>query len=647
MFGQIGRKGGLFHRLFGVSITFKILGAVFAVLAVTILVAAWQTVQVVKDQEAHVIELAKERQALLAEEVQAAAAAYLRQAVAFSESKRIRDAVIARDRDALMSVAMPYWKALEKADPDHPTKVHFHIPPAVSLLRIWKPDKFGDDLSSFRKTVVDVLSNGSTIKGVESGRAGMAVRGIAPIRDPAGGIVGSVEVFGGLEKIVAGLAHKYGNDAALFRIDRSDVSLFKGGAAVLKIGGSSLVFSTKEAMVREFLDEKILEAAKKEAVFVVRGGTLVGVSPVTDYLGETAGLYATFTDLAFFRAAQASALAKVGINGILAFFFASLFIYFLAKVSLDRPIKDILGVFSRVRQGDLTARARIVFDDEMGRLAAGLNAMVEHLADMVGRIKTHACTLKQASEGLYEASQQAAASSTETSAQADEIALSARRNEERIASLAAANEKITATVREIAQSSVLTVEMIGEVSGQIGEASRTVSQLHEHFARIEEVIAFIRTIADQTNLLALNATIEAARAGESGKGFAVVAGEVKELARQTAEATNQIVTNIHNLREMVNASVEAINKVNNLTEPVKGISQDVSQGMHKNAEMANEISSMAAGIAASTQDSLRQLDGLREAMEAAARAAESVFVTSGQLKGLSKEMEGLIARFSV
>lgn len=632
-------------RLLSVSVGFKILAAVLSVIAVTIVISAWLTVMVVKDQEASVIEQARERQALFEIESEKAAGAYLRHAIFFSEIKRIRDAMKARDREALKAVALPLWKGLNEVNAEEPFLVHFHVPPATSFLLASKPDKFGDDLSSFRKTVVDVIRTGSTIMGVETGRSGLVVRGLAPIRDESGAVTGSVEVFSDLSDIATGLSRKFGHKAALFRIDRDDVLKSHGDAE--KIGGSSLVFAADKVAVKELLNAEILERAHKGIVSEVMGDVLVVLSPVRDYSGEVAGIYATFTDLTPFRATQASALKKVALNGLLAFFWATLLVIFMLHFSLMKPLSGIVGVLSKAADGDLTVAAKAPWEDEMGSLARSVNCLIENLNEFAGQMHIDADILREASTALQEASQQAAASSTETNAQADQIAEHARESEELIASLAVANEEITATVKEIAQSSVFTVDMINQISVQIDASSQAIGRLHEHFGRIEEVIAFIRTIADQTNLLALNATIEAARAGEAGKGFAVVAGEVKELARQTADATNQIVSNIHALRDMVDLSVEGIGKVQDMTGPIRAISQDVSRGMHQNAEAANEISRRAAEIASSAKDSTRQIDGLREAVEVSSKAAERTAVTAGQLKGIADEIGELSARFHI
>jgi len=171
--------------------------------------------------------------------------------------------------------------------------------------------------------------------------------------------------------------------------------------------------------------------------------------------------------------------------------------------------------------------------------------------------------------------------------------------------------------------------------------------MHRYFRQIEEVMTFIRIIADQTNLLALNATIEAARAGEAGKGFAVVANEVKQLAKQTGEATDRIMDTMQGLREMVDASVDSVKDVHQMIDPVKEIARDVSTAMQENIKAVNKISIRAQEVAASTTDSSRQIQELRQAINIVAEASEKTDATSKKLNSFAKEMESLIARFQI
>ncbi len=638
---------GSSRRLKSVSIRTKIITSALAVIAATILVSTYTTIRMIKDQEAHVIKQADERQAFLSEEADRVAGFFLAQAISMARNPDIIDAVKARDRDALKAITIPYVKTLNQANSGFPIKVHFHIPPATSFLRVFKPEKFGDDLSSFRKTVMDTIRTGIWRKGIEPGRAGLAIRGITPIYDKNGQITGSVEVFCSLSQIAKELTQMYQNKAVLFRIDKNNVTGFNSGSGNHKLGNNTVVFTSAKVGLEKFITPDLLEKGSRKTTATIKDDTLIVISPVKSYTGKTVGLYATFTDLTPFRQDQISAMKEAALTGLMAFSCAAVIIFFVLQFSLIKPLNRTLDTLSVVAKGDLRARVPLSGKDEMGKLAYRLNDTLEHLSSMVQHMKVNSSVLDKASEELFESSQQAAASATETSAQADEISEATKNNEKNISALATANEQVTATVREIAQSSVLTVNMVGDISKQIEQASNIVALLHDHFKRIEEVIGFIRNIAEQTNLLALNATIEAARAGEAGKGFAVVAGEVKELAHQTADATNQTVTNIQKLREMVNDSVNAINEVHNMAKPIQNISKDVSEGMYQSAEGATEISQRATEVAMSTSDASIQVHGLRESVEITARAAEDVSQTAGKLKKLSQEMGSLISRFTV
>ena len=641
----MGMKEAVVQRLLNVSISVKIILAILVVVAFALGISTFQTIQVVQKQQNEVIKKAENRGQVLTDKIKDTASQYLQTAFLISNMDVVKKSLATGDRSALLAKFPHLIGNAASLDKRRTLKVHVHAVPARSFLRTWKPGKYGDDLSGFRQTVVDVQKAGIRIAGVEAGRAGLAIRGVAPVKDESGKVIGSVEAFCDLAQVVRNFSADTGTKAALFRKERTGQSKSQG--LLTGLGDMSLIFASDEKLAKSLVDGKFLHEAVERQASRVIGNTLLVATPIRDYSHGTTGIYVSFTNLAPFKRAQHVSILKAALVALASFILLAITVVLLVNRIVVGPLNHTLEVIKEVSRGNLRNQVRFSVMDEMGHLAKGVNQMIESIRHLVGDMKQRSKELEDAGSELQEASNQAAASASETSAQADEIAQVSAANEERINSVAAANEEVTATVKEVAQSSMLSMNMVTEVSHKIDEASDTITELHRYFKQIEEVMTFIRTIADQTNLLALNATIEAARAGEAGKGFAVVANEVKQLAKQTSEATDRIVDTIQGLREMVNASVDSVKDVHEMIDPVKDIARDVSMAMEENIKAVNEISVRAQEVAASTTDSSRQIRELREAINIVAQASEKTAATSNRLNSFAKEMESLIARFQI
>ncbi len=640
-------SNGILNRLLDLPIGIKLITTVLLVIGMVLTVSTLQTISIVEKQRDLLVAKVKERQLALEQEINQMAGEYLRQAIMFSQLHGVPLALKTGDKKWLGSIFIPLWKKLNNANPQNPIKVHVHVPPARSFLRVWKPGKNGDDLSSFRQSVLDTIKTGKPVVGIEAGRAGLAIRGIAPIRDEFGEVVGSVEVMSNLKNLVRAVAKKYGQEAILFRKHNKRIKLLDTSRDDARFDGYDLIFSTFKGRIGTLVDKQFLDSASNHLVMRQVARTMVVASPIRNYDGSTAGVYVTLTDLTPFIKAQHDTIIHVGTLGAVSFMAIAAIIWLLMKGVFLKPLQEELSVLEKVARGDLRTLVPRRHNDEMGQLAEATNKTIKQLKLLITNMMNQSSSLKKTGEHLEEVAYQTASSATEASAQAEEIAIASSKNEESMASLASANEEVTATVKEVAQSSILTVNMIEEIGGQVDNASETISELNRHFVRIEEVMKFIRTIAEQTNLLALNATIEAARAGEAGKGFAVVAGEVKDLAHQAGGAADKIVANMQELRERVRASVEAIGRINDMVDPVKAISEDVSKAMEQNAAAVNEISRRSQESASVTSDSVRQLQGLGEAVNIVANAAEKTSSTSKRLLGLAEELNGLVKQFHI
>ncbi|NPB09995.1 MAG: methyl-accepting chemotaxis protein [Thermodesulfobacteria bacterium] len=543
-----------------------------------------------------------------------------------------------------MKRAIPLWKKIDEQTPNRRVKIHYHIAPGFSFLRVWRPDKYGDDLRSFRHTVVQVIKTGEPVAGIEAGRAGLAIRGVAPVKDDDGTVLGSVEVFININDLAKIEAKNENKDVAVFT--KEVVSTFEK-QGVTKVGNFRLVFATDKSLLEPVLNEEFLGKASHQIVTYQKGHYLYIGSPIKDYAGKVTGVWLTTLNLSSFQKAQEALIKKSILLAVVLIAIVALLVSFQVRAIVSRPLQACLEAVNRVAQGDLNVRVPVRSRDEIGRLAEGLNHMVENLHKLIKKVSKGTDQLEEAEQNLMSSSENLIHVSGETHQKVDEIARAGQENKERMVQLAGANEEITATVQNVSENVTNTVQMFSEVTHQIDKTTEIIRQLNQHFVKIEEVLGFISQIADQTNLLALNATIEAARAGEAGKGFAVVAGEVKELAKQTAEATDRIVNTIQELRHLVSSSVEEVHKISELVHPVKEMTENIAAAMEQTTAAANEISQQAHGVLESTEHSLVLMEELRAATEEVVRAAEFSNQAAQKLRELSQELKIMVRRFKV
>ncbi|MBF0468332.1 MAG: methyl-accepting chemotaxis protein [Desulfamplus sp.] len=293
-------------------------------------------------------------------------------------------------------------------------------------------------------------------------------------------------------------------------------------------------------------------------------------------------------------------------------------IIFCLHVIVAKPINSTVAMLKDIAEGegDLTKRLTVKqkYNDEIDELSGWFNIFVEKLQALIGNISsdtevvdTSACDLSKISASmangvvvLSERSQAVAAAAEEMSANMGSVAAACEEASTNINVVAAAAEEMTSTISEIAgnseQARNITAEAVKKSSDAVARVN-TLGQAAKDITRVTEVIT---DISGQTNLLALNATIEAARAGEAGKGFAVVANEIKELAKQTANATLEIKEKINNIQTSTQASVNEIGEISQVigkvNDIVKNIATAIEEQSSATSEIAENISQASIGI---------------------------------------------------
>lgn len=281
--------------------------------------------------------------------------------------------------------------------------------------------------------------------------------------------------------------------------------------------------------------------------------------------------------------------------------------------------------------GDLARRGRDTRRDEFGELVRRYGVMADSLSTTVGTVAVGSSGLAAGAEELTVAAAEIHSSATETAERSEVVAAAAEQVSSNVRTVAAATEEMSSSIREIAQSTSTAVGIASSAVSTARTANSTVARLGSSSVEIGNVVKLITSIAEQTNLLALNATIEAARAGEAGKGFAVVAGEVKDLARETAQATEDIGRRIEAIQTDSQAAADAISEVSGIIERINATQQTIASAVEEQTATTNEISR-------NISEAAQGADGIAESISAVAKAAAAAREGVGQTLALSDDL---------
>jgi methyl-accepting chemotaxis protein len=312
---------------------------------------------------------------------------------------------------------------------------------------------------------------------------------------------------------------------------------------------------------------------------------------------------------------------------------------------LQTKVDSILEVVSAAAQGDLTKSITVSGEDAIGMMGEGLDAFFEDLRKNMGNISGTAQSLADASGNLSSVSQQMAGNAEETTAQANVVSAASEEISRNVQTVATGSEEMNASIREISHNAQEAAKVAASAVTVAEKTNETVGKLGTSSAEIGEVVKVINSIAEQTNLLALNATIEAARAGEAGKGFAVVANEVKELANQTAKATDEISSKIQAIQSDTNGAVDAIAEISQIINQINDISNTIASAVEEQTATTAEISRNVGEASKGSNEITDNISGVAQAAEDTSQGIGQNQEAASELSNMAADLQKLVGQF--
>jgi methyl-accepting chemotaxis protein len=319
----------------------------------------------------------------------------------------------------------------------------------------------------------------------------------------------------------------------------------------------------------------------------------------------------------------------------------------MLKENIHALVVDASTLAESSAQGRFDRRADVSkHHGDYRTIIEGVNQTLEAIVAPLRATAESASSLASSSEELTAVSQNMAGTAEETAVQANVVSAASEQVSRNVASVASAAEQMQASIREISKNANDSARVAKNAVGMAHGTNDTMKKLGESSREIGNVIKVITSIAQQTNLLALNATIEAARAGEAGKGFAVVANEVKELAKQTAKATEEISQKIEAIQGDTKGAVTAIEEIGAIINQINDISNSIASAVEEQTVTTNEIGRSVTEAAQGVNEIAKNIGGVATSAKNTTQGANDTKTASLDLSQMAARLQASVSKYT-
>jgi len=526
-------------------------------------------------------------------------------AIMLSKNSVLEDALATKDRSLALDEIKIFTDDFRVNTKFKNIKIHIHDANIHSFLRVWKPKKFGDDLSKFRKTIVKVKETQKPLVAIEVGRAGPTIRGIAPMFQDSK-YIGSIEFMQGFNSVIKDAKAIGSTGLVLLDKNQEDIASFYKKQEAKRI--ANMLITQNEQTIDKILYEELKGKSLDE---IVKGIStqhyFVRSFPLKDFEHKT---------IAYFVLAKKIDLVEETVNLSIQSMLTQLVVMsvidivvllallFIVNRVINRPLKHLTTLVKDLAmgKGDLTKRLPVESKDELGEVSFYINEFISKIQKLVVNAKVIAQDNNELSSSILNDAERLETLSKEQLLAVDKSNhLTSDAKEDLDISEELANKtsqdvlKMIDVLTNLEKISTDVINMIEEDSQREGDLAERINSLAVQTNEIKSILDIIKDIADQTNLLALNAAIEAARAGEHGRGFAVVADEVRKLAEKTQRSIGEIdatvtvvVQNVYEISSEMNDSSKKVHSLSDKTSNMLNILEKSKEASQKTSVASME-----------------------------------------------------------
>lgn len=526
----------------------------------------------------------------------------------------------ARIRNYLRDQLSQDFDALRRNMPNgYDLRIHFHQPPATSVLREWRgmnDGDGGDDLSGFRNSILKLYRTGLPIRGVEVGRGGFVVRGISPVLEN-NAVVGSVENFYLLKEIIQKMRKDDNRTIAFFLSDVAG-NIAWDTESLPAYGSFLLMDQAGRIPIAEF-NQEFINNGRVKPFMAIHNKAVITTFPILDFSGNPVGVFYDQYDISDWLDMENEKLIFTNILIFFCTFSVFVLLIIINSIYIKRPFEKIIKAVEEISNGDFATSLEIVSKDEFGQIAAGIEKMKAQLTKVLRVVHQAAEEFSGVSYQISSSANDIASKSTQQAASSEQIASSI--------------EQISGNLNSSTSNTQNAEKLTLTSNHEITESTASLLETIESIKMINRKINIINDISRTTNLLALNAAVEAARAGIHGKGFAAVASEVKLLAERSRQAA----------REIEKISGQSISIAEKSGELMKRVAPHIKQA----SQLAAEINLVNVEQASGVSEIKQAIFQLNDTIQSNSAVAQELSASAQKLTTHADTLNSIVSFFKL